>query len=124
MAIRGTKTPIHLASAVARPKKTYDDRASSAFRVRLTAAERARLDAKAAAAGCSLSRLIRAAALGYRLPSPPIVREAMNELHRVGGNLNQIARHANATGERADDLDETLAEVMRAVGRLLDISGV
>jgi Mobilization protein NikA len=118
------KNPDLSRTAVARPKKTYDDRASSAFRVRLTAAERARLDAKAAEAGCTLSRLIRAAVLGYRLPSPPIVREAMNELHRVGGNLNQIARHANATGELADDLDEALAEVMRAVERLLDNSGV
>ena len=77
---------------MARPKKTYDDRASSAFRVRLMAAERARpRHIKAAEAGVTLSRLIRAAVLGYRLPSPPIVREAMNELHRVGGNLNQIA---------------------------------
>jgi Mobilization protein NikA len=109
---------------MARPKKTYDDRASSAFRVRLTAAERARLDAKAAAAGVTLSRLIRAAALGYRLPAPPIVREAMNELNRVGGNLNQIARHANATGELRIGLDEALEEVRRALGRLLDISGV
>jgi hypothetical protein len=109
---------------MARPKKTYDDRASSAFRVRLTAAERARLDAKAVEAGCTLSRLIRAAVLGYRLPSPPISREAMNELHRVGGNLNQIARHANATGELRDDLDAALAEVMRAVMRLLDVSGI
>jgi hypothetical protein len=37
--------------------------------------------------------------LGYRLPSRPIVREAMSELHRVGVNLSQIARHANATGD-------------------------
>lgn len=109
---------------MARPKKTYDDRASSAFRVRLTAAERARLDAKAVEAGCTLSRLIRAAVLGYRLPSPPIVRAAMNELTRVGGNLNQIARHANATGELRADLDAVLEEVIWAMGRLLDVSGI
>jgi hypothetical protein len=46
-----------------------------AFRVRLTAAERTLLDEKAAS-GVNLSQLIRSAVLGYRLPSPPIVREA------------------------------------------------
>jgi hypothetical protein len=60
-----------------------------AFRVRLTAAERTLLDEKAAS-GVNLSQLIRSAVLGYRLPSPPIVREAMSELHRVGVNLNQL----------------------------------
>jgi hypothetical protein len=60
-----------------------------AFRVRLTAAERTLLDEKAAS-GVNLSQLIRSAVLGNRLPSPPIVREAMSELHRVGVNLNQL----------------------------------
>ena len=46
----------------------------------------------------TLSQLIRSAVLGHQLPSPPIVREAMSELPRVGVNFNQIARHANATG--------------------------
>lgn len=103
-----------------RPKKTYDDRASSAFRVRLTAAERARLDAMAQTAGVTLSALIRSAVLRYRLPPPPIMREAMNELSWIGNNLNQISRHANATGELRADLDEALAEVKNGIGRLLD----
>lgn len=54
------------------------------------------------------------------LPAPRIVRGAMNELHRIGVNLNQIARHANATGELRADLDATHAEVMRAITRILD----
>jgi hypothetical protein len=77
---------------VARPQKHPDDRASAAFRIRLTSAERALLDEKAAAAGVTLSQLIRSAVLGHQLPSPPIVREAMSELHRVGVNLNQLTR--------------------------------
>jgi hypothetical protein len=79
-------------AAVARPQKHPDDRASAAFRIRLTSAERALLDEKAAAAGVTLSQLIRSAVLGHQLPSPPIVREAMSELHRVGVNLNQLTR--------------------------------
>ena len=85
-------------SAVARPQKHPDDRASAAFRIRLTSDERTLLDEKAAAAGVTLSQLIRSAVLGYRLPSP-IVREAMSELHRVGVNLNQLTRLANTTGD-------------------------
>jgi hypothetical protein len=77
---------------VARPQKHPDDRASAAFRIRLTSAERALLDEKAAAAGVTLSQLIRSAVLGHQLPSPPIVREAMSELHRVDVNLNQLTR--------------------------------
>jgi len=37
--------------------------------------------------------------LGYRLPSPPIVREAMSELPRVGVNLNQLTRLGHTTGD-------------------------
>ena len=131
----GTKTPIYLAEIcpheqqpvwlfvvqkpVARPPKSPDDRASEAFRIRLTAAEREQLDAQAAAAGVTLSQLIRAAVLGYRLPSPPVTREAVNELRAIGVNLNQIARHANATGALRGDLDETLAEVRQAISELI-----
>ena len=83
---------------MARPQKHPNDRASAAFRIRLTSDERTLLDEKAAAAGVTLSQLIRSAVLGYRLPSPPIVREAMGELRRVGVNLNQL-RLANTTGD-------------------------
>jgi Mobilization protein NikA len=86
---------------VARPQKHPNDRASAAFRIRLTSDERTLLDEKAAAAGVTLSQLIRSAVLGYRLPSPPIVREAMSELPRVGVgvNLNQLTRLAHTTGD-------------------------
>ena len=60
---------------MARPQKSPDDRASAAFRIRLTAAERQLLDEKAAAAGVTLSALIREAVLGYRLQPAPVWRE-------------------------------------------------
>jgi hypothetical protein len=96
---------------------TADDRASAAFHIRLTSDERTLLDEKAAA-GVTLSQLIRSAVLGYRLPSPPIVREAMGELRRVGVNLNQL-RLANTTGDMP-----ALAELRRQCcpsGLLIDI---
>jgi hypothetical protein len=45
---------------------------------------------------------------------------AINELHHIGVNLNQIAGHANATGELRADLDAAHAEVTRAITRILD----
>ena len=38
------------------------------------------------------------AVLRYRLTLPPIVREAMSELNRIGGNVNQLTRLAT-TGD-------------------------
>ena len=107
---------------MARPQKSPDDRASAAFRIRLTAAERELLGEKAAAAGVTLSALIREAVLGYRLQPAPVWRETMNELNRIRINLNQIARHADATGVLRVDLGETLAEVRQAISRILSMA--
>jgi mobilization protein NikA len=107
---------------MARPQKPPDDRASAAFRIRLTAAARELLDEKAAAAGVTLSALIREAVLSYHLQPAPLWHEAINELTRIGINLNQIARHADATGALRADLGETLAEVSQAISRMLSLS--
>lgn len=108
---------------MARPQKSPDARASAAFRVRLTAAERELLDAKAAEAGCTLSQLLRAAALRYRLPSAPVTREAVNELHRIGLNLNQIARHLNTTGDLRDwpELRDVLDQLKRVLTTFVEL---
>jgi len=92
----------------------------AAFRIRLTSDERTLLDEKAAAAGVTLSQLIRSAVLGYRLPSPLIVREAMSELHRVGVNLNQLTHLANTTGDMPA-LAELRAMLEAAVRYALDL---
>jgi hypothetical protein len=106
---------------MARPQKSPDDRASAAFRIRLTAAERELLDEKAAA-GVTLSAFIRVAVLGYRLQPARVWDEAMNELNRIGDRLDQIARHADATGALRADLGETLAEVRQAISRILSMA--
>ena len=106
---------------MARPQKSPDDRAAAAFRIRLTAAERQLLDEKAAAAGVTLSALIRVAVLGYCLQPVRVWPEAMNELNRIGDRLNQIARHADATEALRADLGETLAEVRQAISRIFSM---
>jgi hypothetical protein len=107
---------------MARPQKSPDDRASAAFRIRLTAAERKLLDEKAATAGITLSAFVRVAVVGYRLQPALGWREAMNELNCIGINLNQIARHADATGALRADLGETLAEVRQAISRIISMA--
>ena len=109
---------------MARPPKAEDDRANAAFRVRLRASERRQLEAKATEAGVSLSQIIRAAVFRYRPPSPPIVREAVDELHRVGVNLNQLMHFAHATGELGPEGQAAVKAAMEAIigatDRLLD----
>ena len=48
-----------------------------------------------------------------------MTREAVNELRAIGVNLNQIARHANATGALRGDLDETLAKARQALSEII-----
>jgi hypothetical protein len=118
---RASPTQSHPTS-MARPQKSPDDRASAAFRIRLTAAERELLGEKAAAAGVTLSALIRVAVLGYRLPPALVWGEVINELKRIGINLDQMARRVDATGGLRADLDEALAEVRQAISRILSMA--
>jgi hypothetical protein len=48
-------------------------------------------------------------------PSPPFVGATQDELHRLGGNLNQLMRHANATIELAPEDVREVAAAMRAI---------
>lgn len=67
--------------------------------VRVNAAEWANLQHRAQHMGMTPAQWLRTAALSRRLPSPPVPetsRAAYGELARLGINLNQIARAANA----------------------------
>lgn len=102
--------------------------------VRVTAAEHAALTAAAAQAGLSVGAYLRARALGTPGPravrKPPIeaaaLAEALRLLGKYGGNLNQLARAANAAGfipaarDIADlvrEAREVKAALMAALGR-------
>ena len=62
---------------------------------------------------------VRRTTLGYRL-SRRINSRAIYQLSRIGNNLNQIARVANATGrvDVARRIDEVLGEITEAITRL------
>ena len=65
---------------------------------RVSAAELASWQAKAAAAGVSLSELLRQAMARtqpWTVPARALARERTRQIARIGSNLNQIARWAH-----------------------------
>lgn len=73
------------------------------IRIRTSAEERVRIQDLAKARGLSLSDLIRRAALGVRMPARSfdhthavVLTRTLAELGRIGGNVNQLSRRANA----------------------------
>lgn len=83
--------------------------------------ERTKLQTRAKKSGLSQETFIRTLINGYvpkELPSPDYYA-MMRELHAIGGNLNQIAAKANATGH----IDRTIFqyEANRLRKAVLDI---
>jgi hypothetical protein len=82
--------------------------------------EAAAIRRKAKEAGIPVSELLRAATLRYRLPPRKVDRElmadALYELGKIGGNINQIAYHLNA-GRPGDSIEGSLEA---AVNELLE----
>jgi hypothetical protein len=116
---------------VARYERSYSGERRSAFLgIQLTPSERNELDAAATQQGATVSDLAReilfrrSAArpnVGTNTADAVIRRELENSQHAnnaVGNLLNQLARHANTTGElgpqRLAELDEAIALTKRA----------
>lgn len=47
-----------------------------------------------------------------------------NELHHIGINLNQIAKHANGTGEIKGSIDDNLSDLSEIKSELVDALSV
>ena len=52
-----------------------------------------------------MTDFLRQRALDYRLRQTPLEKERVRQLARIGANLNQIARWANAHKNRAETID-------------------
>ena len=107
-----------------RPKAEQTTKRESVVAVRLSVAERAALDARAASAGLPLPDFMRAALVQAE---PPRRRKAssgrglftpaeVRELNALGVNLNQLAKRANAGDSR--DTTARLAAVLDALAAL------
>ena len=87
--------------------------------LRVSAAEKADLRSAAREAGLTVSEYVRRRSLGQ-----PVVARADREtrvlLRRIGVNLNQLARAANASGASTPErqLDDALGELRRVLAEL------
>lgn len=108
---------------MARPTKTPDDKRTERLPyARLTMAERVQVEAMANAAGLTVSDFARRAVLGQRVTAPrsrgglPV--GLLSDLARIGNNLNQIARRANASGNPPAHLSHVLDQLRDTLDRL------
>ena len=115
------------------PGEKKKRRQPAPFPVRLHPDERAEIAAAAERAGLTLGTYIRSCVLAApttracRRPSVELEAAAklLGALNRIGGNLNQLARHANfgnvvlahELGEIKADMRATVAFLMAATGR-------
>jgi hypothetical protein len=106
-----------------RPRKELDDRRSETLAIRLTSAERIRVEQAAFAAGLSASEYARSLVLAGRV----VVRQnraldhaAFDELRRIGVNLNQLTRLAHQRGQFPAGLADVFATLERILIRELE----
>jgi hypothetical protein len=109
---------------MARPRKDTDAQRGRRFTLRLTADEYAALLARAAQANMVPSEYARQAVLFGRvkiIQTPPALPfAAIEELRRIGVNLNQLARIGNATGNMPGRLPFVLDQVNALLDEAMD----
>lgn len=111
---------------MARPKKPTQELRDETVRMRVNSVERAQIEHSASMLSLTLSDFLRNRALGYRLPSSTkLDRKQMDSavvaLMRLGVNLNQLTKHANAgRGMPTDELADLIARINQAMDELDD----
>jgi len=109
---------------MARPKKPTTDRRAQWIKARVSPAEHAEILLRAAGASLSSSEFLRRAALSTEVVvqhAPAADFETVDQLRRIGVNLNQLARVANKTGYMPDGLEEALAKVDQLLDRMIEL---
>ena len=110
---------------MARPKKQTNDKREQWIKARVSPAEHADILVRAAGAGLSSSEFLRRAALSGEVVVQQDAAsgdfETIDQLRRIGVNLNQLARVANRTGYMPDGLEEALAKVDRLLDRMIEL---
>lgn len=80
-----------------------------------------KIEDHAAAMGLTVSEFIVRRALGYKVPDRSaalIPAGLLHELSRIGVNINQIAKHANTTGEVSAAIIPTMDLVRHTMERI------
>lgn len=109
---------------MARPKKQTNDKRAQWIKARVSPAEHAEFLLRAAGASLSSSEFLRRSALSGEV----VVQhgaaadfETVDQLRRIGVNLNQLARVANKTGYMPDGLEAALAKVDQLLDRMIEL---
>jgi hypothetical protein len=103
-----------------RPRKDPAERRSHTHGLRLSPKEKEELERRAERAGLSLSAYLRRRGLGRPIKTR-VEKEATDELNRIGVNLNQIARVANAGDLK--HIQSQAAEAIEEVRALIEELG-
>lgn len=128
-----TTRPIGGPAAMPRYERNYAGEKRTEFLgLQLTPSERAELEDAAEGQGApTLSAYARellfrrSAAVVAATRRNPEARALLRELNAIGNNLNQLARHANSTGElgpeRLAEVDQAFRAIQVAAARVLDL---
>lgn len=109
---------------MARPRKAPEALRDDLLGVRLTTAERAELDRLAALHGLTAAEFMRRRAFGYRMPANVALAHTRaaeaTALMRIGVNLNQLTRAANAGRLLPNSIEELAGRIAAILDRLYD----
>ncbi len=112
---------------MARPRKLEAERRSRTIGVRVTTAEAAEIAERAGAARMTRGGYMRRRALGQPVREAAVLRLGAAErveLHRIGVNLNQIARALNSGASAPDGTLEAVERVRKLTSDLLSGKGL
>ena len=119
---KGTPLDARL-SKMARPKKVEQEKRSEQTKERWTIAELAYVEEQARNAGLSRAEYIRRRSLSLPVRPAPSVGASdpalVSELNRIGVNLNQIAKYANAGRGSPHSLAAVQDELHAALAKVL-----
>ncbi len=108
---------------MARPRKPAHELHSETVRFTVRPAEYVRIQQRAAAAGESLSDYARSMVLTGRVvveQTRALDHAALDQLRRIGVNLNQAVHKLHATGRVPPELASAAATVERILLRIID----
>ena len=108
---------------MARPRTPEEQQLRKQRNFRLSAADDTRLMERAAAARMSVSDFLRDLAVNGRVvvqEPAGLDFESLNTLKRLGVNLNQLTRVANAAGEIPPELERLCARIEAVFDQALD----
>ncbi len=107
---------------MSRPKKEEHEKRTERYNLRFTLAEHEYLLAQADEVGLPMAEFLRRRALSYMVPTGRARRRVdpgvLNELNRIGINVNQIARNLNSDRPLRLNAQDVLAELQQVLGRL------